>query len=186
MRILDLGCGASTNLNAWGVSEADQITGVDPDEPSLAIAKQKFPNRTYLSGCGEAIPCEDESFERVISSLALYYMNVPKALSEISRVLVPGGRVSMGLMFADFTLTELRQFAFPHFVPTVFKTWVLANGCWFHMTGKNMRFISGRTEAFHTERGIRIALARAGFTSPTFSCHQGVMSKVHVVESTKN
>jgi ubiquinone/menaquinone biosynthesis C-methylase UbiE len=186
MRILDLGCGpATTSLNTvWGIAESDEVTGVDIEEADLATARCRFPNRTYLVGRGEAMPCADACFDRVISSVALYYMNVPKALSEIHRVLVPQGRVSLSLLPASFTLVELRR-ALPRFIPSVFRVYVLANGAWFHCTGNTLRFINGRTEAFHTERGMRIALRRAGFVNPTFSWREGVMSKMLIVEARK-
>jgi len=183
MRILDLGCGAGgTNLALWGVAESDEVQGVDIDEGALVIARQRFPNRTYLLGRGENLPFGDASFERVVSSVAFYYMNVPKTLSEIHRVLVPEGRISLSLLPASFTLVELRR-AFPRVIPSVFRLYVLGNGLWFHCTGKTVRFVTNRTECFHTERGMRIALRRAGLTDPRFSWREGVMSKMLIVEA---
>jgi len=37
------------------------------------------------------MPFADGSFDRVISAIALPYMNIQKALAEIHRILVPGG-----------------------------------------------------------------------------------------------
>jgi ubiquinone/menaquinone biosynthesis C-methylase UbiE len=186
VRILDLGCGpAGTGLETvWGVSESDEVTGVDIDEGALAVARQRFPHRTYLAGRGEAVPCPDASFDRVISSVAFCYMNVPKALSEIRRVLAPGGRISLSLLPLEFTLVMWRE-AFPRLVSTTFQTYALANGIWFYCTGKTVPFVNGKTEAFHTERGMRIALRREGFIDPRFYWRPGKKSKMLVVEARK-
>jgi hypothetical protein len=50
----------------------------------------------------------------------------------------------------------------PRAVPTLFRLYSIANGCVFHFTGKTFQFVNGRTASFQTERGIKIALKRAG------------------------
>jgi len=91
MRILDLGCGTGTNLAKLGVTESDEVTGVDIDDKVLAIARHRFPRRAFFVGAGEKLPFDNASFDRVISNVALPYMDIPKTLLEIHRVLVPGG-----------------------------------------------------------------------------------------------
>ena len=101
-----------------------------------------------------------------------------------TRVLVTGGKVSLSLHPPSFTLWELRR-AIPRWIPSVFRLYVLGNGLWFHFTGKTLRFVSNRTESFSTERGMRIALRRAGFTDAKFSWRDGVITKMLIVEATK-
>lgn len=185
MRILDLGCGAGgTNLTLWGVAESDEVQGVDIDENALVIARHRFPNRTYSFGHGEHLPFGDASFDRVVSSVAMNYMIVPKVLSEIHRVLVIDGRVSLSLHPPSFTLWELQR-AIPRLIPSLFRLYVLGNGLWFHFTGKTLRFVTNRTECFSTERGMRTALRRAGFTDARFSWRDGVITKMLIVEAKK-
>jgi ubiquinone/menaquinone biosynthesis C-methylase UbiE len=64
MRVLDLGCGLGKDLASWGVTESDEVVELDIDYHSIAIAKARFPNRTYLHGAGECLPFEDRSFDR--------------------------------------------------------------------------------------------------------------------------
>jgi ubiquinone/menaquinone biosynthesis C-methylase UbiE len=185
MRILDLGCGSGLDLGSWGVTVLDEIAGVDIDDERLAMARQRFPSRTYVHGAGEKIPFDDERFDRVISAVALPYMNIQKALAEIHRVLVPGGSLSLSLHLPSFTLSELREHALPRPIPTIFRLYVMANGVWFHFTGKTLRFVNRRTESFQTERGMRIALNHAGFVDPSFKRMRGPAGEMFIVEARK-
>ena len=186
MRVLDLGCGPGRDLASWGVTPSDKVTGLDIDHGCLTTARVRFPNRTYLQAAGECLPFEDESFDRVISAVALPYMNVQKALSEIHRVLVPGGGLSLSLHLPSFTIGELLHNAIPKPVPTLFRLYVLVNGFIFHCTGRTVGFVKGRTESFQTERGMRVALRRPGFVDPSFNHATGPAGDVFIVEAIKS
>lgn len=186
MRILDLGCGSGRDLGSWGVSTQDKVTGIDIDGSRLAVAKVRFPNRAYLQSAGECLPFADESFDRVIASVALPYMNIQKALAEIHRILVPDGSLSVSLHLPSFTIDELLHNAIPKPVPTLFRLYVAANGLLFHGTGKTVGFLNGRTESFQTQRGMRIALNDAGFVEPSFSRARGVAGETFRVEARKS
>jgi ubiquinone/menaquinone biosynthesis C-methylase UbiE len=94
-------------------------------------------------------------------------MDIPKALAEVHRVLKPGGSVLLSFHPWRFTLGEFRN-AVPHPVAISFRLFVLLNGVYFHFTGRILR-VAGRGESFQTERGLRLALARAGFVNIVFS-----------------
>jgi ubiquinone/menaquinone biosynthesis C-methylase UbiE len=183
MRVLDLGCGSGVDLSSWGVSPSDEVLGLDIDESSLAIARVRFPHRTFLHGAGERLPFEDESFDRVISAVALPYMNIQKALAEIHRILAPGGGLSLSLHLPSFTMAELLHKALPKPIPTLFRLYVMANGLWFHCFGTTIGFVNERTESFQTERGMRVALNRAGFVDPSFRRAPGPAGEMFIVEA---
>jgi SAM-dependent methyltransferase len=183
MRVLDLGCGSGLDLASWGVLACDEVTGVDIDSTRLAAAKLRFPNRTYQLCRGERLPFKAASFDRVISSVALPYMNIQKTLSEIRRVLAAGGALSVSLHSPSFTFDELLHTAFPRPVPTLFRLYVMANGLWFHCTGRTDGFLGRRTESFQTERGMRMALGRAGFENLLFSRETGPAGSKFLVEA---
>ncbi len=185
MRILDLGCGPGRDLACWGVTSSDQVVGLDIDLGSLAIAKVRYPNQAYLQGVGECIPFQDESFDRVISAVALPYMNVQKALGEIHRILAPGGTLSLSLHLPGFTVGELLHKALPKPVATIFRLYVMANGVLFHCTGKTVGFLRHRTESFQTERGMRIAFTSAGFVNFSFERALGPTGEAFTVEARK-
>jgi ubiquinone/menaquinone biosynthesis C-methylase UbiE len=183
MRVLDLGCGSGGSLASWGVTPSDQVTGLDIDDSRLAIARVRFSTRIYLHGAGECLPFEDESFDRVVCAAALPYMNIQKTIGEIHRVLVPGGGLSLSLHLPSFTIAELLHKAMPKPVPTLFRLYVMANGFLFHCTGKTVGFVSRRTESFQTERGMRIALNRAGFVNLSFRRGTGPVGATFFVDA---
>jgi ubiquinone/menaquinone biosynthesis C-methylase UbiE len=183
MRVLDLGCGSGRDLASWGVTASDEVTGLDIDYSRLAIAKVRFPNRTYLKAAGECLPFGDESFGRVVSTLALPYMNIQKTLAEIHRILVPGGGLSLSLHPPSFTIAELLHNAIPKPVPTLFRLYVMANGLLFQCTGRTFGFLKGGMESFQTERGMRIALNRTGFVNLSFRRETGPVGERLIVEA---
>lgn len=76
-----------------------RVTGVDFNAAMLEIAKKKtktIPNLTLINGDAMDLPLEDETFDIVTIGFGL--RNVPdadKALSEIYRVLKPGGQLGI-------------------------------------------------------------------------------------------
>ena len=158
MRVLDLGCGDGLTPRKLGLQSGWQIIGLDLDYPAVSRAHVSFPRRAFVCSEGARLPFRGASFDQVISNVALPYMNIPMALAEAYRVLVPGGRLLASLHPLRFTLAELGQ-ALPNPKAALYRVWVLVNGCAFHMTGRNFG------EAFQTERGIRIALRRANFSN---------------------
>lgn len=157
LRVLDLGCGKGCKLARHGIPEDAEVTGLDlakhPDYPA---------SRKFVLGRGEDLPFEDASFDAIISGIALPYMDIPQALAECRRVLRPCGEIHVTLHPFRFTLHELRE-SFPNPVAMVYRLWVMANGVVFHFTGRAF------SESFQTERGMIIALARAGFENLLFS-----------------
>jgi hypothetical protein len=73
------------------------------------------------------LPFDNASFDRVISNVALPYMDIPKTLLEIHRLLVPGGQVWLSLHPASFTVREIRNTS-SHLLSLVFRLYVLGNG----------------------------------------------------------
>ncbi|MEX2204614.1 MAG: methyltransferase domain-containing protein [Myxococcota bacterium] len=102
-RVLDLGCGTGAGtLKAKRAQAGIEIVGVDPDPKALARAKRKA-ERAGLSiefqeGFGDALPCADARFDRVLSSFMFHHLESeqkPAVLRELLRVLRPGGRLHL-------------------------------------------------------------------------------------------
>jgi len=91
-RVLDVACGGGYLL-----MEAEraglQAFGIDIADAALERAKRFAPKSDLRRGDAEALPYPDGSFEIVTCLGSLeHFLSPPKALEEMRRVLVPGGR----------------------------------------------------------------------------------------------
>jgi len=95
-KVLDLGAGPGIirKYTDWKVTELDI---------SFEMCKQSA--AATVNGDIETMPFKSESFPFVISSLSMQWVNFPKALKEIHRVLKPGGKFS----FTTFSPNSLRD-----------------------------------------------------------------------------
>lgn len=95
-RALDVGCGPGA-LTTQLVSRlgADHVSAVDPSDPFVAAAKERFPGVDVHLGSAELLPFEDDSFDASLAQLVVHFMADPVAgLREMARVTVPGGVVA--------------------------------------------------------------------------------------------
>ncbi|WP_373058058.1 class I SAM-dependent methyltransferase [Gemmatimonas sp.] len=105
MRVLDVGCGTGVLLKQLRERMPDaRFLGVDAAPRMLAQARQRLGRRVPLvEGSGEALPLSDRSVDAVVCTSALHYMaDAPRALSEMHRVLTPGGTLVLVDWCADF------------------------------------------------------------------------------------
>ena len=89
-RILDLGCGSGQTLSkfGWRLVAGDEVVGVDIQLPALHTAHLQYPERSFLTARAELLPFRSASFEAILCHIALPYMDIPAALTEMARVLV--------------------------------------------------------------------------------------------------
>lgn len=91
-RTLDVGCGTGRNLPLF--SSSGNVVGLDPAEDALPHARRRRPGTPLVRGSAEALPFRDGCFDTVVSGLVLCSIaEVPKALHELKRVTVTGGRL---------------------------------------------------------------------------------------------
>jgi SAM-dependent methyltransferase len=103
--VLDIGCGSGvdTIFAAKMTGPAGKVVGIDLIPEMLHRAKENISlanldNVKYEKASADRLPFPDENFDAVISNGAFNLVpDKPKALSEVFRVLKPGGR----LMIAD-------------------------------------------------------------------------------------
>lgn len=76
----------------YSQKKTKKIFGVDPSIEFIKKAKKNNPSGIFIEGVGENIPFDDNSFDIVVSKWAIQTSHdVPKILSEFSRVLKKGG-----------------------------------------------------------------------------------------------
>jgi SAM-dependent methyltransferase len=90
--VLDVGCGTGHHAAFLADHFGCRIAGVDPSERMLEHARTKLPDAELRRGVAEALPFADESFDAVVTMIAVHHFDRPRAFTEIRRVLVPGGR----------------------------------------------------------------------------------------------
>ncbi len=101
--VLDIGCGAGidTIVAAMMVGPAGTVVGIDMVPEMLARARENLrmtdlKNVIFEEAYGEKLPFADGGFDVVISNGAFNLIpDKAKALSEVVRVLKPGGRLMM-------------------------------------------------------------------------------------------
>ena len=113
-KVLDVGCGTGTLAIEvqQRVGATGRVFGVDPGTQQIARARSKASRRNlpidFRIGAIEHLAFPDQTFDVVLCTLMTHHL--PKGLkrqglSEIARVLKPGGR----LVIADFTPPQERQ-----------------------------------------------------------------------------
>ncbi|MBJ6765468.1 class I SAM-dependent methyltransferase [Myxococcaceae bacterium JPH2] len=97
--VLDLGCGDGTLLALLAQQRTPGLTlfGLDLSAHELTGARARLGDAaTLLQGRAQTLPFADASIDRVLSHLALMLMDdVETVLTEVRRVLKPGGQVSV-------------------------------------------------------------------------------------------
>src|SRR5689334_18214594 len=95
-RVLDVGCGSgwATRLLADFAIDG-RVTGIDISDEMVRVAREaspSHPNVDFQVASAEQLPFDTDEFTHAFSMESLYYYrNIPKALSEIHRVLKNGG-----------------------------------------------------------------------------------------------
>jgi len=171
-RILDVGCGGGQTLIACDLSESVLAVGIDVDHEAIEFGRSVCPNINFVMAQGEALPFADETFDLVLCRVALPYMHVRTALSQMSRVLTKGGDLWLTLHPFSMTLRELgTNIAALNLKAAIYRSWVLLNGIALHVTGRQARWPlqPHRYETFQTSAAINQALRATGFTDMAVS-----------------
>jgi ubiquinone/menaquinone biosynthesis C-methylase UbiE len=95
-RVLDVACGTGVLACAAAarVGSAGEVTGIDPSEDMLGVARRKPARVTWTQARAESLPFPDASFDRVVSQFGLMLFEDRRAaLGEMRRVLRPAGRL---------------------------------------------------------------------------------------------
>lgn len=115
-RVLEVGCGRGGGCSYLArYRQPAAVLGVDISAKAVAFCRRvhTVPGLTFRQGDAEALPCQADEFDIVLNVESSHcYGSVPAFLSEVGRVLRPGGY----FLWADLRATERlaetrRQFA---------------------------------------------------------------------------
>jgi len=99
-RVLDVACGTGILAReiASRIGPVGRVAGVDPSPGMIAVAQRLAPAMEWREGVAESLPFPDRSFNAVVSQFGLmFFTDRRRALGEMLRVLVPGGRLAVAV-----------------------------------------------------------------------------------------
>ncbi len=167
--VLDLGSGAGIDvlLSARRVGPSGFVYGIDMTDEMLDLARKHqreagAANVEFRKGVIEDIPLDDATVDVVISNCVVNLStDKPAVLTEMFRVLRPGGRIGIADVVADDELDETQR---------------LERGSWVGCIAGALSFTEYRT-----------GLAAAGFTDVTIEPTHSVADGMHsaIIQATK-
>ncbi len=163
-RVLDLCCGSGDLCFLAEDGGAGAVVGADFTLPMLAVARRRRARGRSRSAFVQAdalkLPFADGAFDAVTISYGLRNIaDLEAALSEMRRVLAPGGQVVV-LDFGkpDNALAAALYRAFLH-------TMMPAVGWLFHGDPETYLYIPESLERFPAQRGVEKMMRAAGFSN---------------------
>lgn len=92
-RLLDVACGAGLAVELAAARGAT-CAGIDASPRLLAVARDRNPSADLRVGDMHALPWDDASFD-VVTSFRGIWGTTPEVLTEVHRVVAPGGRLGL-------------------------------------------------------------------------------------------
>jgi SAM-dependent methyltransferase len=168
-RVLDVGCGAGQELLPFATELGASCVGVDVTPEVGLVGRKLFAAHapsasvTFVRAAAESLPFDEGSFDVVICRLALPYTDNARCLSELARVLRPGGALLLKIHHARYYARKLRDgLRAGQAFSALHAARVLAAGLVYQLTGRQPRTRLPSRETFQTLPLLRRELARCG------------------------
>jgi SAM-dependent methyltransferase len=120
--LLDAGCAAGEHA-AWLVEAGATVTALDASAAMIALARARLGSRAKMvcADLAQPLPFADGSFDMVLSSLTLHYLeDWQPTLREFARVLRAGGRLLISTHHPFLTLDAVASY---HDVAPIEEMW---------------------------------------------------------------
>jgi ubiquinone/menaquinone biosynthesis C-methylase UbiE len=112
LSVLDAACGTGRHA-AWLAAAGARVTGVDPSEEMLAVARTKCPRVDLRAGSLAHLGVPDASFDVAVCALVFEHLpELERAFDELARVVRPGGALVASVYHPVFMLKGIP----PHFL----------------------------------------------------------------------
>lgn len=146
--VVDVGCGIGQLFVAKGneIPAGVPRYGFDIDPSVIAFANERWPDRaTFAVTPAERLPLPDGAVDFYVSRVTIPLTDIPAALREAARVLVPGGRLWITLHPISMILGQIaRAVRRGRVKELAMRTIVLMNGLTFHLFGTGRRILGIR------------------------------------------
>ena len=168
-RVLDVGCGAGQELLPFATGAGTVCVGVDVAPEVGRAGRELFAAHApaarvaFVRTAAESLPFEPGAFDVVICRLALPYTDNARCLSELARVLRPGGALLLKIHHARYYADKLRRgVTSGEALSALHAARVLAAGLIYRLTGRQPRTRVPSRETFQTAGMLRRELRRSG------------------------
>ncbi len=176
-RVLDLFCGTGDLARALASRGAD-VVGADFCPEMIRLAQEKpgpgGPLR-FVAADALRLPFPDREFDLVTAAFGVRNLeDLDRGLSEMIRVVRPGGRVGI-LEFSRPTTAWLRA------VYGAYLRWIVPSvGGWVSGDPPSYRYLSGSIRTFPDQAGLEERLRSAGLTGVTHRNLSGGIAAIHM------
>lgn len=160
--VLDVGCNDGKIFEHPAFDGCATRTGIDPFLPAAVIANERY---ALTKVSAEAMNFPHDSFDVVMSRVAIPYTHIPTAIKEMHRVLKPGGHLFITLH--DWRELKRKLKVIPkdrQIKPVINLAYMMFASALFSLTGKlPKRPWADTYESFQSVRRMRKLLKAAGF-----------------------
>ncbi|CAH2213391.1 demethylmenaquinone methyltransferase [Tepidibacter aestuarii] len=181
-KLLDVCCGTG-DFSIMLSSEIDKkisVIGLDFSENMLSVAREKkeqykLDNVEFIHGNAMDLPFEDNTFDNVTIGFGL--RNTPdyeKAISEMMRVVKPGGKVAcLDTSHPTFPIyKQLYWFYFKNIMPRI--------GQLFSKHRKEYQWLNDSTEQFLSKKELKDLFSKVGFKNVKVKSYVGGCAALHI------
>ncbi len=162
--ILDIGCGIGQSLLAFDCKNKICI-GLDIDQEAIRYGIENHGDKiNFILSDGNRLPLPDHSVDLVYSRVAIPYMNIPRVIKEVRRVLKSNGRIWLTLHTKETAMQYLKDAIkdrkIKRFIHVVY---ILLNGHCLKYFGIVFPFLNLRYESWQDAEAMKKLLEKNGF-----------------------